>query len=103
MDKMLEFAIKFSKLSILEREIIELFHKESLQGNPVIGGYSDITRKLGRKLTRKDSDERMIYGEEPNIRKACLRLIQMNVLIPDDHGKNKFYLSDKFVDNIINN
>lgn len=102
MDKMLEFAIKFSKLSILEREIIELFHKESLQGNPVIGGYSDITRKLGRKLTR-NSDGKMIYGEEPNIRKACLRLVQMDVLIPDDHGKNKFYLSDKFVDNIINN
>ena len=45
----------------------------------------------------------MIYGEEPNIRKACLHLVQMNVLITDDHGKNKFYLSDKFVDNIINN
>lgn len=103
MDKILEFAIKFAKLSILEREIIELFHKESLQGNPVIGGYSDITRKLGRKCTGKDSDGIIIYGEEPNIRKACLRLVQMNVLIPDDHGKNKFYLSDKFVDNIINN
>lgn len=102
MDKMLEFAIKFAKLSILEREIIELFHKESLQGNPVIGGYSDITRKLGRKLTR-NSDGKITYGEEPNIRKACLHLIQMNVLIQDDRGNNKFYLSDKFVDNIINN
>ena len=92
----MNFAFKYAKLPNSEREIIEMFY---ISGSD-IGGYSEITRRLGRKTTIVENGK-TVYGEEPNVRKTCLTLIHRGILKPCG-GKNKYRLADNWIDIIIN-
>lgn len=68
MNKLLNFAFKYSKLMSTEREVIEFLYK---QKNHIFeGGYSDFVRAMGLPT----------YQNVSNYRKVILNLQQKNII-----------------------
>lgn len=75
----IEIGLKMYKLSSLALDIIMYLHSH---GGSISGGYSDLTRALGRTDGAK--------GQVSNIRKMCVTLEEQGILLVSHKDEHKY-------------